>query len=168
MIKKISLIVLIYIGFINPQSETQSPGVELPDFVITGKDVISVRRAEKMEPGYIPIVTKEFLKPVFKPEELEIAEISNPVESDMTILDSVDYYKGIISVNAGRYTLPGGELNYAFPFERGMLHGVLDGKNQIEYLDNSDIVTYSGRLDFNYSLPTDNEFLPGTKVLFGR
>jgi len=167
MTAKIIFVFIIYLGLIYPQDETKNPNVELPDFVITGKDDISIRPVNKMKPDFIPTITGEFLKPMFKPEELEIAQISNPIEGDMKLLDSADFYKGIISLNAGRYTLPGGEINYAYPFERGMLHGILTGENQIKYLDYSDRVTYSGELDFNYSLANDNEVMPGTKFSLG-
>jgi len=167
MITKTIIVFLIYVSFIFPQPETKNPNVELPDFVITGKDIISIRRVDKMKPDFIPTITGEFLKPMFKPEDLEIAQISNPIEGDMKLLDSADYHNGIITLNAGRYTLPGGEINYAFPIERGILHGILTGDNQIEYLDYSDRVTYSGELDFNYSLSNANEFLPGTKFSIG-
>ncbi|HEY7750879.1 MAG TPA: hypothetical protein VH917_01205 [Ignavibacteriaceae bacterium] len=167
MIKIFLTVLVFYSGFIFSQSDPDNPNVELPDFVITGSDVISIRRVEKMKPDFIPTITDEFLKPTFKPEELEIAEISNPIEGDMRLLDSSAFHKGKISLELGRYTVPAGEINYAFPFERGMFHGILSGSNNLEYVDFSDRVTYTGKLDFNYSLANDSDVLPGTKFLLG-
>ncbi len=83
-----------------------------------------------MKPGFVGTVTKEFINPVFAPDELELAALSNPLEGDLSLLDSSNYYKGRLTLEAGRYTLPAGELNYAYPFTRGMIHGRIKGDNQ--------------------------------------
>jgi len=162
MIKKVIFILLIFIVTAFSQDD-KNPNVELPSFVITGKDVISVRRVEKMKPGFVGTVTKEFINPVFAPDELELALLSNPLEGDLTLLDSSDYYKGKITLEAGRYTLPAGELNYAYPFTRGQIHGRMKGDNQRDYIDKSGKVYYEGALDIDYSLSTKENVLPGTK-----
>jgi len=162
MIKKVVFFLLIFVVTAFSQDD-KNPNVELPDFVITGKDVVSVRRVEKMKPEFVGTVTKEFINPVYPPDELELGELSNPLEGDLSLLDSSDYYKGKISLKAGRYTLPAGELNYAYPFTRGMIHGRMKGDNQLDYIDNSGKVYYEGALDIDYSLSTEDNGLPGTK-----
>ncbi len=147
--------------------EDKNPNVELPDFVITGRDVIVVRRVDKIPVDMVSTVSEEYLKPAIKPEKLEVLEISNPVERDLSILDSADYHRGFISVESGRYKLPAGEINYTFPFERGMLHGIISGLNQLEYVNNSDRQSIFGALKFNYLLPIDGHFIPGTKITLG-
>jgi len=92
-----------------------------------------------------------------------LAQLSNPLEGDLSLLDSSDYYKGKLTLEAGRYTLPAGELNYAYPFTRGMIHGRMIGDNQRDYIDNSGSVYYEGALDIDYSLSTEENGLPGTK-----
>lgn len=160
--KKICIIILLVFDFlIFPQDK--NPNVELPDFVIMGKDVISLRRVDKLPPDFISTVSKDYLKPTYKPDQLEIADISNPVEGQLSLLDSADYRKGFIDLKAGRYQLPAGELNYVFPFTNGSLHGILKGMNQLKYVDNSDRNFLAGKLDFNISVPTDGNFLPGTR-----
>jgi len=160
--KKIYItILLIFTVSIFPQEK--NPNVELPDFVIMGKDVISVRRVDKLPPDFISTVSDDYLKPIYKPDQLEIADISNPVEGELSLLDSADYRKGFIDVKAGRYQLPAGELNYVFPFTNGSLHGVVKGLNQLKYVDNSDRNYLAGQLNFNIAVPTDGKFLPGTK-----
>ena len=44
--------------------DDKNPNVELPDFVITGKDVIVVRRVDKIPADVISTVSEEFLKPI--------------------------------------------------------------------------------------------------------
>jgi outer membrane receptor protein involved in Fe transport len=162
MIKKVIFFLLIFVVTTFSQDD-KNPNVELPDFVITGNDVVSVRRVEKMKPGFVGTVTKEFINPVFAPDELELAELSNPLEGDLSLLDSSNYYKGRLTLEAGRYTLPAGELNYAYPFTRGMIHGRIIGDSQSAYVDNSGKVYYEGALDIDYSLSTEENVLPGTK-----
>jgi len=161
MIKKIIFFLLIFVVAVFSQ-DVKNPNVELPNFVITGKDVVSVRRVEKMKPGFVGTVTKEFINPVYAPDELELAVLSNPLEGDLSLLDSSHYYKGKLTLEAGRYTLPAGELNYAYPFIRGMIHGRMKGDNQRAYIDNSGKVYYEGALDIDYSLSTEDNSLPGT------
>lgn len=162
MIKKVIFFLLIFIVTAFSQDD-KNPNVELPSFVITGKDVVSVRRVEKMKPGFVGTVTKEFINPVYPSDELELGELSNPLEGDLSLLDSSDYYKGKITLEAGRYTLPAGELNYAYPFTSGMIHGRMKGDNQRDYIDKSGKVYYEGALDIDYSLSTEENVLPGTK-----
>ena len=144
-------------------SQEKNPNVELPDFVIFGKDIVSVRKVEKLNPDFISTVSSEFLKPNYKPDQLNVVDISNPVGSDLSLLDTTNYRNGFIELKAGRYELPAGELNYAYPFTRGLLHGSVKGLNQLEYIDNSDRQYLEGSLDFAYTLPTDLTTLPGTK-----
>ena len=158
--KFLSLIVLSTI-LIFPQEK--NPNVELPDFVILGRDVVSVRKVEKQSPNFIPIISNEFIKPSYKPEQLNVVDVSNPVESDLSLLDSTNFRKGFIEVGAGRYQLPAAEISYAFPFTRGIIHGGVKGFNQTKYIDNSERTLLEGSLDFAYTLPTDLEALPGTK-----
>ncbi|MBT8383104.1 MAG: hypothetical protein KJO59_12185 [Ignavibacteria bacterium] len=147
--------------------EDKNPNVELPNFVITGKDVIVVRRVEKIPADIVSIISEEYLKPTIKPEQLEVLNISNPVERDLSILDSAHYHRGFISVESGSYKLPASQINYTFPFERGMLRGRINQLNQLAYVNNSERQSIFGALNFNYLLPTNGMFLPGTKFTLG-
>ena len=159
---KYFLTILLLLTSLNYSQDT-NPNVELPDFVIFGQDIISVRKVDKLKPDYISTVSDEFLKPAYKPDYLDLADISNPVEAELSLLDSADYRKGFIELKAGLYQLPAGELNYTFPYTGGMIHGFIKGLNQPEYIDNSDRQYLEGSLDIDYSLPTSSSAMPGTK-----
>jgi hypothetical protein len=45
-------------------NDKNNPNVELPDFVITGKDVISLQKSAKIDPGIISTISGDFLKPI--------------------------------------------------------------------------------------------------------
>lgn len=161
MMKLFLIIFLISAVVILPQGE--NPNVELPDFVIFGKDVISVRKVDKLKPDYISTVSDEFLKPSYKPDQLDIADISNPVESEISLLDSANFRRGYVELKAGLYQIPAGEINYTFPYTGGMIYGYVKGLNQRAYVDNSDKQFLEGGLNFSYILPTNIDVLPGTK-----
>lgn len=160
--KKYILTIFVF-STISIFSQGQDPSVELPDFVIFGKDDISVRKVEKIKPDYISTVSDEFLKPTYKPDYLDFVEISNPVESELLLLDSADYRRGFVELRAGRFQLPAGELNYTFPFTGGLVHGFVKGLNQLAYVDNSDKQSIQGSLDLAYTLPTNTDAMPGTQ-----
>ena len=60
MIRKILTLLVLIAPFI----AAQDSGVELPDFVITGKIVVSVGKTEKIAPDFIS-TTGNFLKACF-------------------------------------------------------------------------------------------------------
>lgn len=161
MIKLFLTIFLFSVALIFPQDK--NPNVELPDFVILGKDVVSMRKVEKLSPDFISTVSSEFLKPTYKPDQLEVTDISNPVGGDLSLLDSTNFKNGFIELKAGRYQLPAGGISYAFPFTRGILHGSVKGLNQLDYVDNSGKQLLEGSLDFAYTIPTDLNAFAGTK-----
>ena len=159
--KRIIFISLLFISSLF--SQEQNPNVELPDFVIFGQEDISVRKVDKIKPDYVPVVSNEFLKPTYKSDYLQFAEVSNPAEAEISLLDSADYKKGFIELKAGFYQLPQGAVDYTFPFQNGILHGYAAGLNQIAYIDNSQRQLLEGALDFSYALPTNINAMPGTK-----
>ncbi len=146
---------------------TKNPNVELPDFIITGKDVISIKRAKKIEPDLVPVVTESFLKPKYKPEELGLRQLSNPIKEELNLLDSVDYFNGSLNVDAGIYTLPGAEFGYTYPFSNGIVQAKVGGNNQLAYIDNSGRYSVYGGASFDYTIGFKDASASGTKFYLG-
>ncbi len=159
----IGLILFTNVNF--AQDETrQTPSVELPDFVITGRDIISVKKVNKLPLDYISTISDEFLRPPFSPEELEIRDLSNPIKSDLNLLDSLHFYRGSIEAGAGVYTVPKVKAVYAYPFTNGIVEGVFNGiYNRAYDIDFSDRYLLSLGGNFIYWSDIDNNFLPGTQ-----
>jgi len=154
-------IVLIY-----PQDDkSKNPNVELPDFVITGPDVVSIKRAEKIKPNFVSTITTDFILPVHLPEELGLRQLSNPIKEDLNLLDTSKFSNGSISAGAGIYSLPQAELKYAYPFKNGIMNVNVGGLNQRAYIDNSDRYSFFGGAGIEYTLAMNNEVLPGTRFL---
>lgn len=163
---KLNLILILFLSVITvfAQDEKQNnPNVELPDFVITGTSKVNLKKVDKIKPDFISTVSEEFLKPSYSPEELEIGDFSNPIKTDLSFLDEVNYFKGNISAGIGFYTIPTVGINYAQPFTNGIVEGMFNGRFDRAYEDNSD--KYKTRAGFNLLYWTDieGEFLPGTQ-----
>ncbi|MCH7963601.1 MAG: hypothetical protein IH852_06655 [Bacteroidetes bacterium] len=167
-IKKILLLILFPAVLIFSQDDkTKNPNVELPDFVITGEDVISIKRADKIKPDFISTVTERFVKPVHSPEELGLRQLSDPIKEDLALLDSTAFSNGGLSAGAGIYILPDANFNYTYPFHNGILKADLGGMYQRDYIENSDRYSFYGGAGIEYSLGVIDKSLPGTRFLLG-
>ncbi|MCJ7554135.1 MAG: hypothetical protein MUO34_09660 [Ignavibacteriaceae bacterium] len=165
MIKKIIIAIVLLTSVLIAQDETKrTTNVELPDFIIMGIDIISVKKVNKMSPDFISTISDEFLRPTFSPEELEIRDLSNPIKSDLNLLDSVSSFKGNIEAGVGLYTIPKIKGTYAYPFNNGIVEGVFSGNYNRAYdIEYSDRYSLSLGGNFVYWSDIDNNFLPGTQ-----
>jgi len=159
------LLILIFIAaaVYSQDDKSNSGGVELPDFVITGKSQLNIKKVDKIQPDYISAISEDFIKPVFSPEELEVGSFSNPLKSDMSFLNDVHFYNGNLAAGLGLYTVPTLSGTYAAPFNNGIIEALFNGDFVRAYEDNSD--RYRTRFGFNLTYWTDinSETLPGTQ-----
>lgn len=168
MIKKVfSLILLLSTMVFCQQNTSQNPSVELPDFVITGKDIISVPKATKMPPGFISMVTKDYLNPSFSPDILTVPNFSMPISHSINLSDTTKVYNSYVQFEAGRYTLPQAKVFYGAPFQNGIFDAYFRGNNQLAYVDNSNFSKFLAGLDFNYYVPDNSSAFGGTQILLG-
>ena len=105
MIKKIFYLFII-IPLVSFAQDKGNPNVELPDFVITGRDIVSIQKAKKIKPDLVPTISKDFFKPNYSPDNLGIQDISNPVSNKLDLTDSLNNYNGYFELGLGAYTLP--------------------------------------------------------------
>ncbi len=165
MIKYFSIIIFVFgsITLFSQVDQKQNPNVELPDFVITGKDIISVESAHKMAPDFVSTLSEEYLKPAFSPEELPVRELGSPLKRPLELNDSLKYVNGYFYFGSGLYSLPVAGFNYTKPFTNGIFEGFADGIYQRAYVENSDRYSLSGGANLSYFIPNDAGFIPGTK-----
>ena len=163
---KINLIILFLIlfsaGLFAQNQQKQDSNVELPDFVIMGKDVVSVQHEKKIAPDFVSIVSQEYLKPAFSPEELPVSALTNPLKNSSNLTDSLSYTRGNLNAAIGFYSLPVADFNYEHPFNNGLFSGFANGNYQRAYVDNSDRYSLSGGANLAYYVKNDAGFLPGT------
>ena len=150
--KKILILILLPFMLILAQDDkSKNPNVELPDFVITGKDSVSIKRAEKIKPDFVSTITENFVKPVHSPEELGLRQLSSPLKEDPKLLSSRKSSNGNISAGAGNNILPNAMLSYRIPFDDGMLRTYIGGMNQKAYVENSDRYMIQGGAEIEYT-----------------
>lgn len=161
--KIILILIFLTVAIYSQDDKTNTGGVELPDFVITGKSQLNIKKVDKMKPDFVSSINEDFIKPTFSPEELEVGSFSNPLKSDMSFLNDVHFYKGNLSAGLGLYTIPTVSGTYAHPFTNGIIEGMFSGDFIRAYEDNSD--RYKTRFGFNLTYWTDinSETLPGTQ-----
>ena len=141
----------------------KNPNVELPDFVITGSDVVTLQKGKKIEPGSIPILNQQFLKPNYSPEDLALRELSDPVRNQFSLTDSLNYYTGKLEAGAGIYVLPEVNFSLSSPFENGLFQLTAMGKNRRAYVDNSEQFLINSGINVFYQLENESMLLNGTK-----
>lgn len=160
----LTILLIVSSVFVYSQDDkSKVPGVELPDFVITGKDVIAVKKTDKIKPEFVTTISENFLKPSYSPEELEISEFSLPIQKDLSFLDSTYFYNGYIAAGLGRYSFPYVDALYGKPIENGIVRLKFSGFNNREYVDNSDRYGLKAGADLLYWTNIDSRFLPGTQ-----
>lgn len=144
----------------------KNPNVELPDFVITGSDVVTLQKGKKIDPDVIPILNEQFLKPSYSPEDLALKELSDPVRNQFSLTDSLNYFTGKLEAGAGIYTLPKMSFSLSSPFENGIFQITASGKNRRAFVDNSEQYYINGGLNVFYQLENESLLLNGTKFQF--
>ncbi len=165
MKKILILFTLFLISTACGQDDKQkNPGVELPDFVITGKENVSIQNSSKIKPDFVPIISEEFIKPVFSPEQLETKDLSNPVKEEINLFDSLNFFKGRLKVGAGLYTLPEAQVSLGQPFTGGLLNAGLNVYNKRAYVENSDRYGAKANASLNYFVDADSKILPGSEL----
>lgn len=163
LLKLFLLSIFIIVSSFSQEEGRTSTGVELPDFVITGKDVVKIKKSEKLNPFLISTFSEKFVLPVYSPEEISVKEISLPVRDDLNLLGSNIFYKGYISGALGFYSLPDLDIMYASPIENGVFKTKLNGFYNRQFVDNSDNYKLSGGADLLYWTNINSSFLPGTQ-----
>jgi len=162
------MLILIPVALTAQEHKQNQQSVELPEFVITGVERISLPAVSKPKAELISTLSNEFFKPQYSPEELQITELSNPIRKDITFVNNVKKYNGRLTLGAGIYTMPMGELVYGNNFDSGLLTGRLWGLNQMSYEgDNSGYNTSGIELKSSFFKSHSSGFLPGTKLTLG-
>jgi hypothetical protein len=162
MIKK--FLILFTLAFYPALAQQTNPNVELPDFVITGTDVVAVRGAQKIAPEFISTISEQFFKPVYSPEELQVKDLSSPLKNELSVFDSLNYLNGNLEFGAGIYSLPVASLSYLLPVNDVFIQARLKGENHRPYIDNSERYLINGGLDILYTTDKSSEILPGTQL----
>ncbi len=163
--KKIKFSVLILILFLLIDINAQS--IELPDFVITGVQSVSIPTLQKKRPEFISTLSKEFIKPIYTPEELPISEPSQPLKIEAQIYKEVIPLNGSFNVAAGINTQPKGEAYFYNKFDKINLYSKVFGNYTRAYENNSDISITGVEFRSRFFADNKSDVMPGLKIEVG-
>jgi hypothetical protein len=160
MKKLITFFILLASALLNAQTEQKS--IELPDFVITGRQNVEVQSAVKKKPELISTLSKEFFTPQYSPEELPLL-ISSVPKTHIPYLDTdEENLSGKLFIGVGRYSLPVGNLQLSKSFKNFIVTANAWGSDIRNYIQNSGFNSSCLSLTNNFFIPTDSDFLAGT------
>ncbi len=163
--KKYILFLFVLTISVSAQENTKSSGnVELPDFIITGKEVVSVEQAKKVPPDFVSTISGDFIMPAFSPEELELKEFPSPIKNDLTLFDSLNYHHGWLEAGLGSYFLPTARLVYSSPLSGGMLEARAGVLNQRAHVTNSEKYSLNGGATLYYFIDSQTPAFNGMKL----
>ena len=165
--KKLLLFSLILaFTFVVKAQDKKNQNVELPDFVITGKNVVNIQKVNKKAPPVLDIITNNFLQPVYSTENLKIKEIKSININPLTFKKKVNAFNGSLNLKGGVYSIPQGSLFLSSPFSNGIFLLNVDGANMRAHVKNSDYTTFGGAAGLTFFVKNNSEILPGTKISF--
>ncbi|MBI1931384.1 MAG: hypothetical protein HYS24_02465 [Ignavibacteriales bacterium] len=159
--KKIISIFLLSFSLLFAQ---EGGGIELPDFVITGNENVTVPKMEKSQPNLIPLLSKDFFTPSNISDDqtsISLPKIDNQVVS---IPNYRQMTKALLRLNAGIYTWPSGEFYYNDWTGNLSYNAHLYGLNELEYIKYAGM-SYAGiGLGSKYFVNHEADFLPGLEI----
>ncbi|MFA6981141.1 MAG: hypothetical protein WC209_17580 [Ignavibacteriaceae bacterium] len=160
-LKFIALNLLFGISFLFGQ---ENSNVELPQFVITGKEAYEFPQLEKQKPELVSSVSEQFFKPVYSSDELEVKEFSEPAKKSGEFLDSISFINGEAEFLIGNNLLPSLSITYRMPMERSMFSANINAVNQRAFLPYADMNKFGAKLLYNYIISDSSSFLPFSKL----
>ncbi len=145
-------------------SQQEQKSIELPDFVITGRQSVEVQAAKKKKPELISILSQEFFTPQYSPEELPLMLSSIPKNLVPSINAGDEYNSGRLFLGAGRYLLPVGNFSISKSFDNFLLSAGLWGSNTTEYISNAGYNASGADLSSTIFVSTASDILAGTII----
>ncbi len=164
--KKTTLIILFFSITILAQKENNSQSIELPDFVITGKQKIILPKTQKSEPDFIPLLSKDFFNPKLPDEEQISVKLNDEKISEVKIDNKFQNTNGLLKLSAGLYTLPKVDFFYGNHIKNFTYSSHLFGLQEKQYLKHAGISNYGGSLNGKYFVKQNAKTLPGLEIGF--
>jgi len=161
--RKIMLLAFFISSVLLAQNENQN--IELPDFIITGRQAVDIPTAAKPKTVLISILSNDFFTPQYSSEELPFLINSAPVSIYPSVKETEKYFSGNLKIMAGKETMPMGLFNLSHSFENYLLGVKAWGVNIAEYLPYSGYNSSGIELNNDFSVSTKSNILPGTKIL---
>ena len=166
--KKNQLLFIIGIitGSIFAQSDAQKQSIELPEFVITGKETYELPAAEKIPAPFIPTISEEFLKPVYSPEFLEATALSSPLKKELSQNDSSMVYLSKLGVQIGNIKIPAVSYSTILPLDDFTLSASLNAVNNRAFVTNGDNYFVNPGFEVKHKVVEKENFFDNNELIF--
>lgn len=164
MKKNLSIIVVTIISLLFLSKENYSQSIELPDFVITGVQSVSIPTMKKNKSEYIPVISDEFLTPTYDPEDFTLTDYTSPIKKELELYKEPHGYNGLLKVGVGTLTLPIGNLYFNKSIGQFLFDTHIWGLNVREYIPNAGYNTSGGKVNFNYFINKRNLMFHGLSI----
>lgn len=162
--KKFFLIFVFIFSILSGQEDNKTQSIELPDFVITGKESISIPKIQKLVPDFIPLLSKDFFTPQYPNEEQTTIKLPEPETKIVSIGNYKQNTNALLKFNSGLQTFPSGVFYYN-DWTGNFSYSVnLFGKNELEYVKNAGITNAGAGLNTKYFIDHNSDFLPGLEI----
>ncbi|MBU1680947.1 MAG: TonB-dependent receptor [Bacteroidetes bacterium] len=146
------------------QQDNQGQSIELPDFVITGVQSVTIPKMEKNKPSFISTISDEFFRPKLINEEFSDLDRTEPIQKEKELLENFEVNNGILKLGAGIRTLPLGEFIYSTGWENFMLNTHVWGSDVKEYVDYAGYNVSGASAIANIFVSNKSDFLPGLNI----
>lgn len=167
MIKKFLILLLFSVSLYAQQDQSGSSqnnqNVELPEFVITGVERITLPAVSKPKADLVPTLSESFFRPEISTDELQVAELSNPIQKEIRFFDYDPGINGNLILGVGIHTLPEGSFYYGKSFKHALLSGKVWGINEFPDTSFSSRNNSGVGLNSTFFVSNNSSFLPGTK-----
>ncbi len=162
--KKILLIIIVLNISLLAQSENKTQSIELPAFVITGVQSVSLPIINKKKSEYVHVVDEHFLTPKNDTDEFELMDNTTPIKKEMALYSSGEHYNGLLQLGLGLQTLPIGKLDFSLDKNNFLFNTHLFGSNTNEYLPYAGYNTSGADVKLSYFVHHRGKVFPGMQI----
>ncbi|MCB0732039.1 MAG: hypothetical protein KDC88_13500 [Ignavibacteriae bacterium] len=164
--KKFLIIFCFALSILYSQEENRSQSIELPDFVITGKESITLPKIQKSSPDFIPLLSKDFFTPEYPNEDQTKVDLPKVETEVLNIGNYSQTTHALLRFSAGLETWPLGEFFYNDWSGNFSYNAHLFGKNELEYVDKAGLSLAGADIGAKYFVDHSSDFLPGLEIGF--
>jgi len=165
--KKVLVILIVLSINLLAQSDNKNQSIELPAFVITGVQSVTLPTINKNKSEFVPIVGDNFLTPQYGSEDFALMDNTNPIKKQMDLYSTVESYNGLLYIGAGTETLPIGKLDLSFNKNNFLFNTHIYGSDVGEFVPYAGYNTSGAEVNLSYFINHRSNTFPGMKINVG-
>ncbi len=152
--KKFLFLILLFSSLLSAQ------GVDLPDFVISGSENVTLPKIKKAKPKPVLPLGKSYFRHKFTPEDFSVSFIAEIDTNYILPIKRNKSFSQYVTLSAGLNYLPKAELFWGFPFNNGYLTIDFNGENRLNYLPHSERTFMNGNVNLRLYTNHNSKKIP--------